>query len=160
MKSCLSVHKQANLHWSTWNLLSSNPLQPRIFKFINSNFQWVPTVSQNRNVTITAIGKIGLSRTIILEYLSWLIIADNRSPPLLVYFKNYKNNKNLVGFIVWMASISSAFLCACGTSFSVEHVLSCPKGGLPSLWHNEIRDLTAQSIYTSMAMFLKLLSSA
>ena len=34
-------------------------------------------------------------------------------------------------------------LCACGSSFSVEHVLSCPKGGLPSLRHNEIRDLTA-----------------
>ena len=34
-------------------------------------------------------------------------------------------------------------LCACGTSFSVEHALSCPKGGLPSLHHNEIRDLTA-----------------
>ena len=34
-------------------------------------------------------------------------------------------------------------LCACGASFSVDHVLSCPKGGLPSLRHNEIRDLTA-----------------
>ena len=34
-------------------------------------------------------------------------------------------------------------LCACGTSFSVEHALSCPKWGLPSLRHNKIRDLTA-----------------
>ena len=34
-------------------------------------------------------------------------------------------------------------LCACGTSFSVEHALSCPIGGLPSIRHNEIRDLTA-----------------
>ena len=34
-------------------------------------------------------------------------------------------------------------LCACGASFSVDHVLSCPKGGLPSFRHNEIRDLTA-----------------
>ena len=33
--------------------------------------------------------------------------------------------------------------CACGTSFSVEHALSCPKSGLPSIRHNEIRDLTA-----------------
>ena len=33
--------------------------------------------------------------------------------------------------------------CACGISFSVEHALSCPKGGLPSIRHNEIRDLTA-----------------
>ena len=33
--------------------------------------------------------------------------------------------------------------CACDTHFSVEHVLSCPKGGYPSIRHNEIRDLTA-----------------
>ena len=33
--------------------------------------------------------------------------------------------------------------CACGASFSTEHALSCPKGGFPSLRHNEIRDLTA-----------------
>ena len=33
--------------------------------------------------------------------------------------------------------------CACGTTFSVDHALLCPKGGLPSLRHNEIRDLTA-----------------
>ena len=33
--------------------------------------------------------------------------------------------------------------CACGTSFSVEHALSCPKGGFPIIRHNEIRDLTA-----------------
>ena len=36
------------------------------------------------------------------------------------------------------------FHCACGTVFSVDHALSCPKGGLPSLRHNEIRDLTAR----------------
>jgi len=34
-------------------------------------------------------------------------------------------------------------LCACGTSYMVEHSLSCPKGGLPSIQRNEIRDLTA-----------------
>lgn len=33
--------------------------------------------------------------------------------------------------------------CACGANFSVEHVLSCPKGGFPSIRHNEVRDLTA-----------------
>ena len=32
---------------------------------------------------------------------------------------------------------------ACGTSFTVDRALSCPKGGLPTLRHNEIRDLTA-----------------
>jgi len=33
--------------------------------------------------------------------------------------------------------------CACGTHFSVDYALSCPKGDLPTLRHNEIRDLTA-----------------
>ena len=31
----------------------------------------------------------------------------------------------------------------CGSNFSVEHALSCAKGGFPSIRHNEIRDLTA-----------------
>ena len=34
--------------------------------------------------------------------------------------------------------------CACGKPFSVEHALLCPKGGLPSIRHNEIRDLIAK----------------
>ena len=33
--------------------------------------------------------------------------------------------------------------CACGANFTVEHVLSCPRGGFPSICHNEIRDITA-----------------
>ncbi len=33
--------------------------------------------------------------------------------------------------------------CGCGARFSIEHSLSCPKGGFPSIRHNEIRDLTA-----------------
>ena len=33
--------------------------------------------------------------------------------------------------------------CGCGAKFSVEHALSCPKGGFLSIRHNEIRDLTA-----------------
>ena len=32
--------------------------------------------------------------------------------------------------------------CDCGKTFTVEHALSCPKGGLPTVRHNEIRDLT------------------
>ena len=34
--------------------------------------------------------------------------------------------------------------CGCGQPFNIEHVLSCPTGGFPSIRHNEIRDLTAQ----------------
>ena len=33
--------------------------------------------------------------------------------------------------------------CVCGANFSIEHALSCPKGGFPTIRHNEIRDLTA-----------------
>lgn len=33
--------------------------------------------------------------------------------------------------------------CVCGQSFSVDHCLTCPCGGFPSLRHNEIRDITA-----------------
>ncbi len=35
-------------------------------------------------------------------------------------------------------------LDACGKNFTLEHVLSCPKGGFPSIRHNEIRDVSAQ----------------
>ena len=33
--------------------------------------------------------------------------------------------------------------CSCGHQFSIEHTLSCPTGGFPSIRHNEVRDLTA-----------------
>ena len=31
--------------------------------------------------------------------------------------------------------------CVCGSAFSIDHALSCPMGGFPTLWHNELRDL-------------------
>ena len=42
----------------------------------------------------------------------------------------------------WQPSHSPSS-CACGSNFSVEHALSCPKGGFPTIRHNEVRDLTA-----------------
>lgn len=33
--------------------------------------------------------------------------------------------------------------CPCGKQFSVDHALSCPTGGYPTIRHNEIRDVTA-----------------
>ena len=32
--------------------------------------------------------------------------------------------------------------CICGKSFTVEHALSCPFGGFPTIRHNEVRDIT------------------
>ena len=34
--------------------------------------------------------------------------------------------------------------CSCGVAFSVNHALSCPKGALPSIRHDRIKDITAQ----------------
>ena len=33
--------------------------------------------------------------------------------------------------------------CACGIPFSIDHAFTCPKGALPTIRHNEIRDLLA-----------------
>ena len=33
--------------------------------------------------------------------------------------------------------------CECGHAFTVDHALSCAKGGFPTIRHNEIRDITA-----------------
>ena len=43
----------------------------------------------------------------------------------------------------WLPSHTPSY-CPRGLSFSVDHVLSCTKGGFPSIHHNEIRDLTAE----------------
>ena len=42
----------------------------------------------------------------------------------------------------WQPSLVPS-TCACGSNFSVEHALSCPKGGFPIIRHNEVRDFTA-----------------
>ena len=33
--------------------------------------------------------------------------------------------------------------CVCGKQFSVEHAICCPCGGLPTIRHNELQDITA-----------------
>ena len=33
--------------------------------------------------------------------------------------------------------------CVCGEKFTVDHALNCPRGGYPSIRHNELRDITA-----------------
>ena len=33
--------------------------------------------------------------------------------------------------------------CVWGEKFSLQHALSCPRGGIPSIRHNEISDVTA-----------------
>ena len=42
----------------------------------------------------------------------------------------------------WLASRMPS-RCTCGGNFSIEHALSCPKEGFPSIRHNEVHDLTA-----------------
>ena len=36
--------------------------------------------------------------------------------------------------------------CVCGKEFDQEHAFSCPTGGLPTLRHNEIRDILASTL--------------
>ncbi len=38
--------------------------------------------------------------------------------------------------------------CVCGHLFSVQHALSCPRGGFPSIRHNELRDITASLLWS------------
>ena len=38
--------------------------------------------------------------------------------------------------------------CECGTRFTLDHALSCKKGGFISLCHNQIRDLAANLLKT------------
>ena len=33
--------------------------------------------------------------------------------------------------------------CECSTKFTIDHAITCPRGGFPILRHNKIRDLTA-----------------
>ena len=43
--------------------------------------------------------------------------------------------------------------CSCGASFTISHVLSCPKGGFPSLRHNESEMLQLVSSQKCAMMF-------
>ena len=43
----------------------------------------------------------------------------------------------------WLPSVLTVH-CVCGQGFSVDHALNCPTGGYPTLWHNELRDFTAE----------------
>ena len=36
--------------------------------------------------------------------------------------------------------------CVCGSPFTVEHALSCARGGYPTLRHNQVRDLLADTM--------------
>ena len=40
-------------------------------------------------------------------------------------------------------SAISSFVLPSSSSTTIEHALSCPRGGFPSIRHNEIRDITA-----------------
>ena len=34
--------------------------------------------------------------------------------------------------------------CACGSTFTIKHSMSCKKGGFINIRHNDVRDLTAK----------------
>ena len=45
--------------------------------------------------------------------------------------------------LYWVATSNLPQSCICGAPFSVDHAMICHKGGFPTIWHNEICDLTA-----------------
>ena len=52
----------------------------------------------------------------------------------------------ILGVVSGLSVIKFPSHCSCNYSFSVEHALSCATGGgggLPSVRHNEVRDITA-----------------
>lgn len=81
--------------------------------------------------------------------------ALNEDPPLqlssytchgpLCHKKNMALSSIREPFVThWFYYMAAPKNCACGTHFTVEHVLSYPKGGYLSIRHNEIRALTAE----------------
>ena len=56
----------------------------------------------------------------------------------------FSDNKFSFGSFVCTLLSACPTSCACGHDFTVEHSISCPKGGFPSLRHNEleVHDLT------------------
>ena len=56
----------------------------------------------------------------------------------------YHRNETLVHQQEWESEVSDIpSHCVCGQPSSVQHALSCPRGGFPSIRHNELCDLTA-----------------
>ena len=47
-------------------------------------------------------------------------------------------------------------VCVCGKQFSVEHAPCCPHGGLPTIHHNEFRDITARLLTLEKIMYLSI----
>ena len=57
----------------------------------------------------------------------------------------------LLGHLWWQNCKLPPYVLVHGTKFSIKHALSYTKGGFPSIWHNEIRDLTA-NLLTEVSM--------
>ena len=51
--------------------------------------------------------------------------------------------RDAIAFRYGLQPLHTPTTCACGTNFSVEHALLYPKGGFPTVRHNEVRDLMA-----------------
>ena len=55
--------------------------------------------------------------------------------------------------MIGLPLICPLIACPCGANMSVEHALSCPKGGLPTIWHKmkcEIQSLAGWRKYVTM----------
>ena len=52
-----------------------------------------------------------------------------------------------------IANLATA--CDCGSTFTVQHSVSCKKGGFINIRHNEVRDLTAKIFYQKYVMMYR-----
>jgi len=71
---------------------------------------------------------------------SWLTVIPLRSHNFALYKSAFRD---AVALRYGWSPSRLPLKCVCGGDFTVEHALSCARGGLPSQRHNELRDFTA-----------------
>ena len=80
----------------------------------------------------------------------WLLIWHKRRVPWALPVQEHGFSLHKTAFCdalaLWYGWLPfhTPFHCACGLSVSVDHALSCAKGGFPSIRHNKFRDLIAK----------------
>ena len=77
---------------------------------------------------------------------SWLTVLPLEEPHFALHKQAFRDALALR--YGWLPTHIPAH-CSCGQPFSMQHVLSCPKGGYPSIRHIELRDFTASLLSES-----------
>ena len=106
-------------------------------------------LEQNNNLT-TFINELKKELDVTARYSLELSIEKGASTwlsTLLLKARNFHLNKLTLKDVVHLCygltipDIPST--CQYGSNFSLDHILSCPKGGFPTIQRNEVRDITS-----------------